>query len=122
MSTPETIKIDEIEYVRKDAITQPKTNTDGLKYAIVRGDHSGVFAGFIAEDSGQCVRIFNARRLWYWSGAASLSQLAMEGVKKPSQCKFPAAVPEISVRDCIEVIPATSACFDSIKGVEEWKI
>ncbi|MCF0120546.1 MAG: hypothetical protein HUJ65_02815, partial [Oscillospiraceae bacterium] len=34
------------------------------------------------------VELTQCRRIWYWSGAASLSQLANDGVRKPDECKF----------------------------------
>ena len=55
------------------------------KYVIVRGDRSGVFAGELVSQEGQKVVLNNCRRLWYWAGAASISQIAMNGVKNPSQ-------------------------------------
>lgn len=39
----------------------------------------------------------NARRLWYWDGAASISQIAVDGVSKPENCKFPESVSEILI-------------------------
>ena len=58
-------------------------------YVIVRTYSAGVFAGTLIKKEGNEVEMHNARRLWYWDGAASLSQLAEEGVKKPENCKFP---------------------------------
>ena len=55
------------------------------KKVIVRGDRSGVFFGTLAEREGMEVKLVNCRRLWYWEGAASISQIAMEGVKKPRE-------------------------------------
>lgn len=60
-----------------------------MKYVIVRTYSAGVFAGELESRTGQEVVLRNARRIWYWSGAASLSQLAMEGTKDPANCKFP---------------------------------
>jgi len=57
---------------------------------------------------------------WAWSGAASLSQLAMEGVKNPGGCKFPIAVPEITLTEICEIIPCTKAAVISIKAVPIW--
>lgn len=94
---------------------------DNQKY-IIRGDRSGVFFGEIKERSGQEVTIRNARRLWYWDGAASLSQLAAEGVKKPRECKFTVTVEELTILDAIELIPCTEAAVKSINGVKEWKM
>lgn len=51
------------------------------KKVIIRGDRSGVEFGELVEQNGNEVTLKNARRLWYWAGAASLSQLAMDGQK-----------------------------------------
>ena len=92
-----------------------------LPYVIIRTRSAGVFAGELFAKDGSEVTLKNARRLWYWSGAASLSQLAMEGVKNPGQCKFPCAVTEITLQEAIEIIPATTAARASIDGVPVWK-
>ncbi len=91
-------------------------------YCIVRGDRSGVFAGDIKHREGREVTLTNVRRLWYWSGAASLSQLALEGVKRPKDCKFTVTVPELVVLDAIEFIPCTAEAEACIKGVPEWRM
>lgn len=49
------------------------------KKVIVRGDRSGVFFGTLRERNGQEVVLADCRRLWYWDGAASISQLAVDG-------------------------------------------
>lgn len=92
------------------------------KKYIVRGDRSGVFYGEIAEQNGREVTINNVRRLWCWDGAATLSQLAAEGVKKPENCKFTMTVSSITILDAIELLPCTEAAEKSIEGVREWKI
>ena len=43
---------------------------ENKNYVIVRGDRSGVFFGELKERSGQEVELRNARKLWYWDGAA----------------------------------------------------
>ena len=88
---------------------------------IIRGDGSGVFYGEIAERNDREVTIKDCRRLWYWSGAASLSQMALEGVKNPRDCKFTVTVSEIVILDAIELIPCTEAAMKSIEGVPVWK-
>lgn len=92
------------------------------KYVIVRGDRSGVFAGELVSQSGQTVELKDCRRLWYWNGAASISQLAKEGVKKPRDCKFTVTVESIIILDAIEIIPATEMAETIIKAVPEWKM
>lgn len=92
------------------------------QYYIIRGDRSGVFFGKIAERNGREVTIRDARRLWYWDGAASLSQLALEGTKRPRDCKFTVTVPSIVVLDAIELIPCSEQAVESINEVSVWKI
>ena len=94
---------------------------DNKKY-IIRCSHSGVFYGEIAKREGQEVTIRNARQLWYWDGAASLMQLANEGVKKPQNCKFTVTVAEIVVTDAIEILPCSDSAINSIQAVPVWKI
>ena len=92
------------------------------KFYIIRGDRSGVFFGNIKERSGQEVTIANARRLWYWEGAASLSQLAKEGTKRPGGCKFTVTVDELTVLDAIELIPCTDEAVHNIQAVPVWSM
>lgn len=91
------------------------------KYVIVRGDRSGVFAGILADRDGQEVQLNDCRRIWYWDGAATISQLAIDGTSKPGNCNFPAPVEEITILDAIEIIPCTEKAEASIKAVHEWK-
>lgn len=90
------------------------------KYCIVRTYSAGVFAGVVTSKDGKEVSVKNARRLWYWDGAASLSQLAMEGVKKPENCKFPCEVDEVFLTEAIEIIPCTETAIKSIAEVPVW--
>ncbi len=92
-----------------------------MKYVICRTYSAGVFAGDLESRNGQEVVLRNARRLWYWKGAASLSQLAMEGVKYPEDCKFPCEVERVELLQAIEIIDVTPAAKAIIKGVPVWR-
>lgn len=91
------------------------------QYYIIRSDRAGVFFAKIAERRGDEVDLTDCRRIWYWDGAASLSQLAMEGVNKPQNCKFTITVPAMTVLGVIEIIPCTDKAIESIKAVQEWR-
>ena len=91
------------------------------KYVIVRGDRSGVFAGTLKAKEGREVELTDCRRIWYWDGAASISQLAVDGTSAAASCKFPAPVASIVITDVIEIIPCTKEAEASIKTVKEWK-
>lgn len=88
---------------------------------MVRTCSAGVFLGTLKERNGKEVVLTDARRMWYWDGAASLSQLATTGTSKPNKCKFPAPVAVAVLTEAIEIIPATEAAIASIAAVPEWK-
>jgi hypothetical protein len=90
------------------------------KYCIVRTYSAGVFAGTLKSRKGMEVVVTDARRLWFWSGAASLSQVAQEGVKNPKQCKFPVPAREVLLTQAIEILPATPEARVSIESVPIW--
>ena len=90
-------------------------------YVIIRTYSAGVFAGYIHKrKSKKTIVLKNARRLWRWAGAASLSELAMKGVSKPDECKFPIAVNKIELNNVIEIIECTKKAKESIESVKEW--
>lgn len=91
------------------------------RVCMVRTYSAGVFLGTLKERNGKEVTLTDARRMWYWDGAASLSQLATTGTSKPNNCKFPAPVAEILLTEAIEIIPATEAAIASIAAVPVWK-
>ena len=115
------IVINGISYVPKSEANQIAPPVDGMKYQIVRTYSAGVFAGYTESRNGQEIVMRKARRLWYWDGAASLSQLAMEGVKKPENCKFPCEVDRVEILDAIEIIDCTEAARKNIQGVKVWQ-
>ena len=89
-------------------------------YIIVRTQSAGVFAGTLVKRTGKEVTLKNARRLWYWSGGASLSQVAMEGVSRPNGCKFPCEVDRIVLTEVIEILDVTPKAEKNIKDVPIW--
>lgn len=91
-------------------------------YYIIRCKEAGVFFGHIkAREGGEAV-LTDVRRIWYWDGAASLSQMAMEGVSRPRTCKFSVTVPEMTVLGVIELIPCTEQAVKSILEVATWRV
>lgn len=93
------------------------------KKVIIRTNRAGVFFGTLSEFDAvnRIAEIKGCRRLWYWSGAASLSQLANEGVKNSSDCKFTVIVPQMQVMEVIEIIPCSEEAISNIEDVQVWK-
>lgn len=108
-----SILVDGVEYIPKQDMSD--------NYVIVRTYSAGVFAGNLESRDGKEVVLKNARRIWYWKGAASLSQLAVDGTSEPDGCKFPCEVSEITLTEAIEIIPCTEKAEKNIRGVKIWR-
>jgi len=115
------IAVDGIVYVPKGTEFQPAETLKGKRYVIVRTYSAGVFAGYLESRKGKEVVLRNARRIWYWAGAASLSQLAMEGTSKPDECKFPQAVNRVELTEAIEILDCSKKAKESIESIKIWK-
>jgi hypothetical protein len=107
------IVIDGIRYVGSELIEPSKRK-------IVRTYSAGVFFGEIESKTDTTIVMLNVRRIWYWEGAASLSQLAMEGTKSPSKCKFPCVENRKELSTWIEILDCTEKALKSLDSVPVW--
>ena len=110
-----------VTYVPKPSVHQMAPTLDGMEYCMVRTYSAGVFAGYIESRDGKEAVLRNARRIWLWSGAVDLCQLATEGTSDPKNCKFPAPVNKVFLTEVIEIIPITEKAKKSIEGVSVWR-
>ena len=92
------------------------------QFYIIRCNEAGVFFAHIKERNGGEAVLTDCRRIWYWKGAASISQIAMEGVKDQRLSKFTVTVPEMTVLGVIEIIPCTEQAVKSINEVAVWRM
>lgn len=111
------IVIDGQKYVPAD---EQAKQMDGMDYCIIRTYSAGVFAAYVESRNGKEAVLRQARRLWYWDGANSLSDIAIKGVTKPENCKFTTPVDKEVVTEVIEILYVTKEAEASIAGVEEW--
>jgi hypothetical protein len=88
---------------------------------IVRCNRAGVFYGEIVSRVGQEVEMKDVRNLWYWNGAATVMQLAAEGVSKPKTCKFSVPVESLVLLEAIQIIPCTDKAVESLDAVKPWR-
>ena len=95
------------------------------KKVIIRSYGAGVFFGTLNEvertDDKYTVELLNCRRLWYWDGACSITQLAVDGTIRPDNCKFTITEPSIIISSVIEIHECSDKAINSIEGVAEWK-
>lgn len=98
--------------------------TTKKSYVIIRTYSAGVHIGYLESRNGQEVKLSKSRRVWYWKGAASLSQMAVDGIHHSglNECKFSVVVPEIELTQAIEVIKCTSVATKNLQGVPVWKM
>jgi hypothetical protein len=92
------------------------------QYYIVRANQAGVFFGQIKDRNGSEATLTNARKLHYWSGAAAVEQIAIEGVKNKKDCRFTITVPEVTILGICQFLPCTDNAVENLKSVPEWKI
>ena len=117
------IIINNVAYIQKDTVKVMPKMTEN--YVVIRSDRAGVHVGELVSSTdtvhGKEVVLKNTRRIFYWSGAATLSQLALEGVKNPNNCKFTVEIPVNNIMGVIEIIPCSAEAVANIKGVPIWK-
>ena len=122
---PETMMIDEVKYVREDAIKDIAQDVDGMVCVLIRAYGAGVFMGYLKEQKSELnginVVLVNSRRIHYWDGACSLSQIAVDGSKNIENCRIAMVVTEEFVANVIEIIPVTEKSKTNILGAEIWK-
>ena len=120
------VKVDELvidgtTYVPKDS-QQKAEAKDGMPYVMIRTYSAGVHCGYLKEREGKEVTLIDSIRIWQWAGAASLSQLAMEGTNNEAGCKFGMPITtDLILTEAIEVIEMTETAKQNIKNVESWK-
>lgn len=88
---------------------------------IVRCDQAGVFYGEIDGVDGNVVSMRKVRKLWMWSGAAAVEQLAKEGPGNQRDCKFTVVIDRMEVMGPIQIIPCTEEAAARIESVPEWR-
>lgn len=119
MSEPKTMQINNVKYVREDAIKQQDVNTDGLEYVIVRSRDQGVMSGYLVGYEGTTVKLIGARQLWHWDSRFVLPDLAELGVRHKDKCKFSCGISgETTIFSACAIMPCTKDGGESIRSVE----
>jgi len=125
MSDPKSLMVNDVKYVREDCLKTKAPALDGLERSIIRSYGAGVFIGYVkervAELNGINITLLEAKRIHYWSGACSLTQLALDGTKDGGSCRITEPVESQFIANVIEIIPVTEKASRSIDSVEIWK-
>ena len=114
-----TIEINGVEYIRKDSVEKSVAiNTDNI--VLIRTYSAGVHFGVLKSREGKEVVLTNARRLYSWAGACSLSQVAVNGVDYANS-KISVVVPEITLTEVVEIIPMVKDTAKKMMEATAWK-
>ena len=122
---PDTMMIDDVKYVREDKAKEKAPELDGLDRCVIRTYSSGIFVGYVAEQkaelNGVNITLKQSKRIHYWDGACSLTQLAIDGTKAPANCRITEAIESQFIANVIEMLPMTKEASVIIDGVKPWK-
>lgn len=107
------------------AMLNNKTELNGLndylmgEYVIIRTYSAGVWFGLLSEKSGNEVILKNARRMWSWKAAKSisLSGIALYGIND-SGSKIVTAIESVWL-EAIEILKCTEVAISSLKGAKD---
>ena len=86
------------------------------KDVIIRTHSAGVHFGTLVSRDGKEVVLYNARRIWYWHGAFTLSAVAEKGISKSS--KLSISIPHILLTEAIEIIPCSEAAAANLRALK----
>ena len=88
------------------------------QHCVVRTYTAGVHIGEVVAKDGTNVLLKDARRLWSWKGAFTLSEVATDGVSKTGS-RISVALPLIELTQAIELIPTTEKARTKFDAVHE---
>ena len=94
--------------------------TDTVKHVLVRTYSAGVHFGELVKREGQYVELRNARRIWAWKGANTLSDIAEKGLKHGKESKISLTVSSIILTQAIEIMPISASALKNLSEVAEW--
>lgn len=109
----------------KRARPKPAPNQWVGAYVLARCTQAGVHAGYVVSTDEYHTVLRNVRRVHYWTGAASLSEIAVYGLNpaKSGASRIAAAVPTLRLRDSdiCELTVCTEAGRRSVEGMPVWR-
>lgn len=91
------------------------------KKIIARIARAGVFHGVLAAKDTEVTRLVDVRRIYYWTGPISVTDMAVIGVKTGSKVTLPASEVEFETQKVIELIACSEEASKSIESIKPWK-
>ena len=91
------------------------------KKIIARINRAGVFHGTLAAKDAETTTMTDVRRIYYWQGPISVTDMSVTGVKAGSEVTLPAKRVEFETAKVIELIECSAEASKSIESIEPWK-
>lgn len=96
-------------------------NTSLLKKKIIaRIDRAGVFHGTLDYIDGEIIRLKDARRIYYWNGALSVTDIAAKGITG-GNVTIPVSTVEFMSNKIIELNECSEEATKSIESIKAWR-
>ena len=96
-------------------------NTELLnKRVIARIERAGVFHGTLDYIDSDIVRLKDARRIYYWRGALSVTDIAAKGITD-GKVTIPVATVEFLSDKIVELNECSEEASKSIEAIKPWK-
>jgi hypothetical protein len=96
-------------------------NTELLgKKIIARIDRAGVFHGTLDHIDNDIMRLKDARRIYYWNGALSVTDMAANGITG-GKVTVPVTTVEFMSDKIVELNECSEEASKSIEAIKPWK-
>ena len=90
------------------------------KKIIARIERSGVFHGTLDHIDNDIMRLKNARRIYYWNGALSVTDMAAKGITG-GKVTIPVSTVEFMSDKVVELNECSDDATKSIETIKPWK-
>ena len=90
------------------------------KRVIARIDRAGVFHGTLDYIDNEIIRLKDARRIYFWEGALSVTDIAARGISC-GKLTFPVTTVEFMSDKIVELNECSAEATKSIESIKPWK-
>lgn len=92
------------------------------KIVLVRDHRAGVIVGTLVsfDPATKTAHLKDARKVWYWSGAAAVEGIAVRGLSHTNSKVGPAVATSVCL-DVVQLLECAKAGADSVMTAPEWK-
>lgn len=89
------------------------------KKVLVRSYDAGVYFGTLTRVEGETCRLENVRNIWRWTGANSLSDIALNGI---SGDKVAPEVSSMVLNRVCQILPLTDKAINNLESQPVWSV